>query len=81
MSWIRMIDEADASGEVADAYARVGSARGRLSNILKIHSLAPRTLLAHLEIYKEIMFGKSGLSRIERELVATAVSSANDCHY
>jgi AhpD family alkylhydroperoxidase len=27
------------------------------------------------------MFGKSGLSRAEREMVATVVSAANRCHY
>jgi uncharacterized peroxidase-related enzyme len=81
VSWIRMIAEDEAEGEVAEAYAKVGAARGKVANILKIHSLGPRVMTAHLELYREIMFGRSELSRAERELVATAVSSANACHY
>jgi alkylhydroperoxidase family enzyme len=34
-----------------------------------------------MELYKGIMFGPSGLSRQERELLATVVSRENDCHY
>jgi alkylhydroperoxidase family enzyme len=33
-------------------------------------------------LYSEIMLsGESGLSRIQREMIATAVSRANGCHY
>jgi len=46
-----------------------------------VHSLAPQTLTAHLELYKRLMFGPSDLSREEREMIAVAVSSANGCHY
>jgi alkylhydroperoxidase family enzyme len=34
-----------------------------------------------MELYKGIMFGPSGLSRQERELLAVVVSCQNDCHY
>jgi len=34
-----------------------------------------------MELYKGIMFGPSGLSRQERELLAVVVSRQNDCHY
>ncbi|MBI2213884.1 MAG: carboxymuconolactone decarboxylase family protein [Acidobacteria bacterium] len=81
MSWIRTVAEGDAEGTLAEAYGKVGAARGKVANILKIHSLTPRVMIAHLELYREIMFGPSELSRAERELVAIAVSSANSCHY
>jgi uncharacterized peroxidase-related enzyme len=41
----------------------------------------PRVLHASIELYREIMFGESGLSRRERELLATVTSSAQDCYY
>ena len=34
-----------------------------------------------MHLYREIMFGESGLSRRERELLAVVVSRENDCHY
>ncbi len=55
---------------------------GRQSaNILDSHSLNPEALRAHLGLCLTIMFGESGLSRLEREAIAVAVSAANDCHY
>ena len=34
-----------------------------------------------MDLYREVMFGESGLTRAERELVAVVVSSTNDCFY
>jgi hypothetical protein len=34
-----------------------------------------------MSLYREIMFAPCGLSRQERELLATVVSRANDCFY
>ena len=38
-------------------------------------------MVAHLQLYRTVMFGPSGLTRAEREAVAVCVSAANDCHY
>jgi len=48
---------------------------------MRIQSLAPKAMQAHLELYLEIMFSKGGLSRAERELVAVVVSMENGCEY
>ena len=36
---------------------------------------------ASMALYREIMFGESGLSRQERELLATVASAEQSCHY
>lgn len=81
MSWIRVIDEPDASADLRAAYGRVAGARGTIANILKVHSLAPETMIRHLDLYRQVMFGRSELSRVEREEIAVAVSTANACDY
>lgn len=81
MSHILSISETDASGELATLYEQMKDASGRVANILKVQSLSPRTLAAHFAFYRELMFGKSPLSRAQRELIAVAVSQANNCHY
>jgi len=81
MAHIQTISEADATGELAPLYEQMKDASGRVANILKVQSLSPRTLAAHFAFYRELMFGKSPLSRIQRELIAVAVSQANNCHY
>ena len=81
MAWIRVVDEADATGELRKAYGRVASTRGRVANILTIHSVSPPVMRAHLALYRQLMFGPSELSRREWETLAVAVSAANACHY
>lgn len=81
MPWIKVIDEAEAEGALQKAYATVTAARGRVANVLKVHSVAPGTLTAHLALDRTLMFGRSDLSRAERETIGVAVSAANGCHY
>lgn len=81
MAWIQEIDIDDADGKLAGIYAELVEKRGKVSNILKAHSLNPEALDNHLGLYMTIMFGKSGLSRAEREAVAVVVSANNDCAY
>ena len=81
MSWIAEIDAEEAGEKLAALYAELIEKRGKVSNILKVHSLNPDAMGNHLELYMTLMFGKSGLSRAERESIAVVVSAANDCAY
>ena len=81
MAWIEMIGEDEAEGDLAAMYRRLVEPWGGVDNILKIHSLNPPSLMAHFELYKTVMRGRSGLSRAEREMIAVVVSAANRCHY
>ncbi|MGH9456021.1 MAG: carboxymuconolactone decarboxylase family protein [Thermoanaerobaculia bacterium] len=81
MAFIETIDPRDAEGKLAEAYARVAGERGTVASIFAIHAATPRVMLAHLELYREIQFGRSELSRREREMIAVAVSVTNHCHY
>jgi alkylhydroperoxidase family enzyme len=81
LSWIRKLGKDEASGELAELYGRLAPGSEPLDNILAIHSLHPRSLADHFALYKTLMYAPGPLSRRERELVAVAVSSANDCHY
>ena len=81
MSWIEEIEVDEADGKLAEMYAELSRRRGKISNILKVHSLNPQAMGDHLDLYMTLMFGKSGLSRLEREAVAVVVSAANECEY
>ena len=81
MSWIDIIEEDEASGELRKIYNDIIKKRGKLSNIMKVHSLNPNAMQKHMELYLSIMFYSSGLSREEHELIAVVVSSANHCDY
>lgn len=81
MTWIRTIDPADAEGALADVYASLASADGHVDNILKAHSLRPRTLTGHLGLYKAALHSPNGMSPRERELMGVVVSMENGCDY
>src|SRR5207244_7314581 len=44
-------------------------------------SLQPQKLRNFVAMYNELMLAPSGLSKLEREMVAVVVSSANRCYY
>lgn len=54
---------------------------GYVPNVLSAYSLRPQRLRNFMTIYNEIMLSPSGLSKLEREMVAVVVSSANRCYY
>ncbi len=63
-------DEIPAADRVADR-----------DNIIQIHGVHSRTMRQHYELYRELMYGRGPLSRVQREMIAVVVSAANDCHY
>ncbi|HET7841823.1 MAG TPA: carboxymuconolactone decarboxylase family protein [Terriglobia bacterium] len=81
MAYIKMVKPKDATGELKSEYDAAVQRAGKIFNILKIQSLNPRTLRASMELYLATMKAPSGLSRAERELLATVVSWANHCFY
>jgi uncharacterized peroxidase-related enzyme len=78
---IRLIDEDEADGQLREEYVAAIERAGKVFNIVKSMSLRPAVLQASMALYREIMFGPSGLSRQERELLAVVVSAANSCRY
>ena len=81
MAWTKTIDETEAEGALKHIYEEQRREAGAVANILKIHSLAPEVLNAHLTIYHAAMHAPGELSRGQREMIAVAVSAANGCHY
>ncbi len=81
MPHIRLIDVDEATGLLEKEYEAAVGRAGKVFNIVKSMSLRPGVLKRSMELYKGIMFGPSGLSRQERELLAVVVSRQNDCHY
>src|SRR5580658_11231079 len=54
---------------------------GFVPNVFSAYSLNPRRLRNFMAMYNEIMLADSGLSKLEREMIAVVVSSANRCYY
>ncbi len=81
MPYIRLVPDHEATGRLKRAFDAATGRAGRVFNIVRTMSPNPPVLDASILLYQRIMFGPSGLSRAEREMVAATVSRANDCYY
>ena len=81
MAWIKAVEIKDAEGSLKRQYDAAIKRAGKIFGIVKIMSLNPETMRTSLGLYMSSMLGDSPLSRPQREMLATVVSRANDCHY
>ena len=81
MAHIPYVPAEEAEGLLAELYRTYADSDGAVDNILRIHSLNPRSMKDHLQLYSHLMRGPSPLSRIQREMLAVTVSAENDCFY
>ena len=54
---------------------------GFVPNVLKAYAFDMPKLEAFVAMYNDLMLAPSGLSKLEREMIAVAVSSVNRCYY
>ena len=81
MARIKVIEYESASGRLKDIYDDLIAKRGRLAQVHTIQSLRPDSIVRHMDLYLEIMFTRSELSRSQREMIAVIVSVENGCSY
>jgi uncharacterized peroxidase-related enzyme len=54
---------------------------GLVPNVLKAYAFDVEKLDAFTALYNDLMLGESGLTKLEREMIAVVVSSINRCWY
>lgn len=54
---------------------------GMIPNVLKAYAFDINKLNAFTAMYNELMLAESGVTKLERELIAVVVSSINKCFY
>jgi alkylhydroperoxidase family enzyme len=79
MAFIPYVPHDEADGLLAELYDGYGGEA--IDNILRIHSLNPRSMRDHVDLYSHLMRGSSPLSREQREMLAVTTSALNDCFY
>ncbi len=68
-------------GDLREYFALCEEKLGFVPNVLAAHSFSSAKLRVFRELYDELMLADSGLSKLEREMIAVVVSSANHCLY
>jgi len=77
-----MVDEADASGQLAELYAaaKTRSVARVVPDILRTMSLRP-DFLAAVNAASNLHFTDGALTRAQHEMIASYVSALNRCRY
>jgi alkylhydroperoxidase family enzyme len=82
--WIQTTFAEDADSYLMEIYSRRSPSVNHgatVSGIRQAQSIAPDILDAWLNLDHTIMYRKSGISRTQREMIATLVSSINQCAF
>src|SRR6201992_2369107 len=75
------LPDAKLSPEMAAYFAKCEEKLGFVPNVLKAYAFDSGKLSALAAMYNDLMLAPSGLSKVEREMIAVAVSSHNHCYY
>src|SRR5580704_4779334 len=67
--------------EMTAYFAKCQDKLGFVPNVLQAYALDGPKLSAFVAMYNDLMLAPSGLSKLEREMIAVAVSSENRCYY
>jgi uncharacterized peroxidase-related enzyme len=62
-------------------FAKCSEKLGFVPNVLAAYSFDAAKLETFVALYNDLMLAPSGLSKLEREMIAVAVSSQNRCYY
>ena len=62
-------------------FAKCQEKLGFVPNVLQAYAFDNAKLEAFVGMYNDLMLAPSGLSKLEREMIAVAVSSVNRCYY
>lgn len=73
--------EGELSGETQAYFDKCREKLGMVPNVLAAYAFNEKKLRAFSEFYNDLMLGDSGLSKLDREMIAVAVSAVNHCHY
>src|SRR5689334_7257499 len=81
--WIRHVEEEDATGILADLYARgkAASPRGIVPDNLKVLSVRPELAVAKEALRRTVLGETCSLGTRVADLISVVVSGMNNCRY
>jgi uncharacterized peroxidase-related enzyme len=74
-------DPATLDDDLKVIWAKCMEKLGFVPGVYAAYSLKPQRLRNFMAMFGEVMFAESALSKLEREMIAVVVSSANRCYY
>ena len=78
---VLQLPETELDLELRDYFRNCEEKLGFIPNVLKAYAFDNTKLKAFIDMSDDLLLGESGLSKLEREMIAVAVSAVNHCHY
>ena len=78
---LEIAPETDLSAPMQAYFDKCQEKLGLVPNVLRAYAFNSAKLEAFVAFYNDLMLAPSGLSKLDRELIAVAVSSINHCYY
>ena len=77
-----MISDEEADGNLLEALNQAKTPHGTVDNVLRVHSLRPNTMKAHMALYKSVLHDDTNtLPTWFQETLGSYVSILNGCEY
>ena len=73
--------QAELSEATKAYFAKCQEKLGLVPNVLLAYAFDEKKLRSFTDMYNDLMLGESGVSKLEREMIAVVVSSINHCFY
>ncbi|NTU79437.1 MAG: peroxidase-related enzyme [Chloroflexales bacterium] len=73
--------ESELPADIQELFAKNREKPGFVPNVFRALSLRPEVLRGFIALYDSLMAAEGGLTKVEREMIAVAVSAQNHCHY
>jgi uncharacterized peroxidase-related enzyme len=81
-AWIRMVADDAASSDLKEALDEARTPHGTVDNVMRVHSLRPNTMRAHVRLYRAALHDDANsVPTWMQETIASYVSALNDCDY
>ena len=78
---LKLPDQRRLDPAITALFAKFKEKIGFVPNVFRSYTLRPSRLEHFRQYNNELMLGDSGLTPLEREMIAVVVSSVNHCHY
>jgi uncharacterized peroxidase-related enzyme len=78
---IPLPDPGDWDEDTRAYFAKCEEKLGLIPNVLRAYTARMSKFQTFTRFYNELMLGESGLSKLEREMIAVVVSARNRCYY
>ena len=78
---LKLPDQRRLDPAIKALFAKFKEKIGFVPNVFRSYTLRPSRLELFRQYNNELMLGDSGLTPLEREMIAVVVSSVNHCHY